>query len=97
MNDKTKKAAFDAAVAEANRRRANYTRRVAAEWSGLAGGEPVEVEYVKGTFYGYTTELGALRLFHRYNRKVRNTGTRADYSANLQTWFFALDTKYTQL
>jgi hypothetical protein len=62
--------------------------RVKRDWMEIAG-EFVEVEYIKGTFYGYCSELAALRLEHKY----RNTKqARAAYSENLGTWYFRLET-----
>lgn len=70
-----------------------YESRVAAEWTKIAGA-PVRVEYIKGTFYGYTSELGALRLFHKYNLMSRKVGTAAAFSVNLGTWYFAMQTNF---
>lgn len=67
--------------------------RVENEWAAIAG-DAVQVEEINGTIYGYTTELGALRLFRKYNLVSRCVGTTANYSANLRKWYFALQMKY---
>ncbi len=62
--------------------------RVKKDWMDIAK-EFVEVEYIQGTFYGYCSELAALRLEHKYRDCKR---AKADYSENLQTWYFRLET-----
>lgn len=52
--------------------------------------EPVTVEFIGGTIYGFTSELGALRLFHRYNAAAHVAGCTAGYSQNLKQWYFSL-------
>ena len=66
----------------------NQIKSIAKDWS-LISKETVEVEYVKGTLYGYCTELAALRLAYKYRGDI--TKSRAFYSENLKTWVFALD------
>jgi len=56
--------------------------------SGIAG-EPVKVDYIKGTFYGFCSELGALRLEHKYNHRPH---CEALYSENLKSWVFRMET-----
>jgi hypothetical protein len=63
--------------------------RTQQDWEEIAG-EGVDVESVKGTIYGYCSELGALRLEHRY----KATNARAGYSKNLGTWYFSLQLKF---
>jgi hypothetical protein len=70
----------------ANTINAGRTLRASQTFSQIAG-ESVAVEEIKGTLYGYCTELGALRLFHKYN----SPKARAAYSQNLQTWYFSLE------
>lgn len=62
--------------------------RVTTDWTKIAG-EPVKVEMIGGAFYGFCSELGALRLFHKY--QIVDGRAKAAYSDNLQTWFFRLE------
>jgi hypothetical protein len=39
---------------------------LAREWSEIAG-ETVRLQHIKGAVYGFCSELGALRLEHKYN------------------------------
>jgi hypothetical protein len=39
----------------------NQLKRVEDDWSSIAGSD-IEVEYIKGTLYGYGSELGVLKL-----------------------------------
>jgi hypothetical protein len=64
----------------------HFLKRAQKDWELIAG-ETLDVEYVKGTLYGYGSELACLRLEHKY----RNPKARAFYSKNLNTWTFALD------
>jgi hypothetical protein len=64
----------------------HFLKRVQEEWERTAG-ETLDVEYIKGTLYGYGSELAVLRLEHRYKIPT----ARAFYSKNLNTWAFALD------
>ncbi len=71
--------------------RAHREARIKADWTKVAK-EDVKVEMISGTFYGFGSELAVLRLFAHYNKVVRNKKTRAEYSSNRKTWYFALDT-----
>jgi hypothetical protein len=62
--------------------------RLTREWLDIAKDQPVHVKRINDTIYGFTTELGALRLFHKYSNPRK---ARAEYSENLKTWYFALD------
>lgn len=64
--------------------------RLANDWSKIAG-ETVKVEVISGTPYGFCSELGALRLFHKY--QIVDGRAKAAWSENLKTWFFRLETK----
>jgi hypothetical protein len=66
----------------------NQLLRTQRDWEEIAG-EGVDIEHIKGTIYGYCSELGALRLEHRY--KAPNA--RAGYSQSLKTWYFSLQMK----
>jgi hypothetical protein len=65
--------------------------RLSRDWNDYAGGEPVRVEKIGGTFYGFTTELGALRLLRKY---IETNGVRADFSKNMGSWFFRLEPRF---
>ena len=62
-------------------------KRVQRDWASIAG-ETMDVEYIKGTMYGYGSELAVLRLYHKYRNPTK---ARAFFSQNLNTWVFALD------
>jgi len=47
----------------------NQISRIAQDWSKIAK-EPVKVENVSGTIYGFCSEIAALRLANKY----RNSG-----------------------
>ncbi len=51
---------------------AEMIERVARDWTAYSG-EQIAVEYIKGTFYGFGSELATLRLFRKYapNKKTR--------------------------
>ncbi len=59
-------------------------------WSDVANDE-IDVENIGGTVYGFTTEIGALRLFREYNKTIRNERTDIGYSQNRKTWYFRLE------
>lgn len=62
--------------------------RPAADWTEIAK-EAVVVEQIKGTFYGFCSELAALRLFYKYKSIEK---TRVAYSEGQKSWFFSLET-----
>jgi hypothetical protein len=64
-------------------------RRVQKDWEDIAG-ESIQIEYIKGSIIGLCSELGVLRLEHKY--KVSKA--RAGYSQNLGSWYFELELKY---
>lgn len=66
----------------------NQIARIAQDWSNIAK-ETVKVEEVAGTIYGFCSEIAALRLANQY----RNSGdtAKADFSKNLNTWFFRIE------
>lgn len=66
--------------------------RVEKDWSQIAK-ETVRVEEIGGAIYGFCSELAALRLFHAY-RKTDENRIHANYSVNMKTWFFRLETRY---
>lgn len=52
--------------------------------------EALELKELGGALYAFGSELACLRLFYKY----RHCGDRAKtgFSANLNTWFFRLET-----
>lgn len=61
--------------------------RTAADWSKIAG-ETVRVEEIGGAIYGFCGELGALRLFHKFQNPTK---CRAAFSQNMGTWYFSVE------
>lgn len=64
--------------------------RITKDWTAIAG-EPVEVEEIGGSYYGFCSELGALRLFHKY--AITDGRAKAAYSPGQKSWFFRLEPK----
>ena len=64
-------------------------RKFARAWSEYAK-EPIRVEQVCGTLYGYGSELACLRIYYRY-RHSGCTDHSVGYSENLNTWFIERD------
>lgn len=62
-------------------------KRVQQQYSRLAGGEPVTVRLISGTWYILGSELAVLRIFHKQPEG------RAGYSENLGTWYYAFEDK----
>lgn len=54
-------------------------------------GEEVEVEFMDGAFWVFGSELATLRLLKKYRH---NDNARQDYSENLESFYFVLDTQY---
>lgn len=65
--------------------------RLKSLWEGYAK-ETVKVEEIGGTFYGFCSELAALRIYYYY-RHGNPEYIKAAYSENLKTWFFRLEAK----
>ncbi len=51
----------------------NQISRIAQDWSKIAK-EPVKVENVSGTIYGFCSEIAALRLANKYRKCVEIIG-----------------------
>lgn len=68
------------------------TVRVEKDWSKIAK-ETVKVEQIGGAIYAFGSEIATLRLFHAF-RKTDENLIHADYSVNMKTWFFRLETRY---
>ncbi len=66
--------------------------RLQRDWEEIAK-ESVHIEDMKGMVYGFTSELGALRLLARYttNGLVHNPKIRVGYSENFKSWYFSLE------
>jgi hypothetical protein len=64
--------------------------RTTREWSQIAS-EPVRVEQIRGAMYAYGSELACLRLYRKFNGAPNVTSA---YSANMQTWFFRVETDF---
>lgn len=62
--------------------------RVSHDWGRIAE-EPVVVQYIKGTFYGFTSELGAYRIERKYNCRPK---CEAFYSKTESSWCVRLET-----
>lgn len=62
--------------------------RLILDWKKIAG-ESIQVEKINGAFYAYGSEIACLRLANKF----RHCGERAhaDFSKNLNTWFFRLE------
>ena len=63
--------------------------KIEREWNKLSGGEKVKVEEVGGHFYGFTSRLGALELFHAY--RYCNSEQTIGFSQNYDSWFFTME------
>lgn len=66
--------------------------RVKKDWLEIAK-EEINVEQIGGAIYAFGSELATLRLFHKY-RYTDESRIHADYSVNMKTWFFRLETRY---
>lgn len=71
-----------------------FLNRVEKDWKKVAK-EELKIEKVKGAYYAWGSELAVLRLFHYYNKSVRNKKTRANYSTNMKSWYFELELQYS--
>lgn len=70
------------------------SEKIKHEWEYYAK-EEIQVEYLHGVWYGFTSEIGALRLFYIYNRAVRNDKTTMGYSEGYKSWYFCLEPNFT--
>lgn len=69
-------------------------KKLKDQWKKIAG-EPVEIEAIKGSFYGYCSELGTYRLFMKYTNKGKNNPNNkfdVGYSSNLKKYYFRMET-----
>lgn len=71
-----------------------YIARLSRDWTQYAG-EPVKVEKIRGTYYGFGSELACLRIFKKYatggSSAVAKGDARCNYSSNMKQWYFSLD------
>ena len=66
--------------------------RLKKDWEVVTK-EPIEVQFIKGTFYAYGSELATLRLFKKYSGNFKgNEKVAQGYSENLKTFYFELET-----
>lgn len=62
--------------------------RLKKDWERYAK-EPVSVEEVNGTFYGFCSELAAYRIYYKYALFPKDH--RVIYSENLKSWVFVME------
>lgn len=65
-------------------------QRLANDWTAIAR-EPVRVENIGGTYYGFASELATLRLFRKYNYP---DNTSQGFSSNLGSFYFSLTPRF---
>lgn len=65
---------------------AEQISRIQKDWTEYAG-EAVRVEEIGGTFYGFASELGTLRIYRKYNDCK---GVNQAFSSNLGSFYFSL-------
>jgi len=55
--------------------------------------EAVKIEEIKGHLYGFSSELGCLRIFAKYNANgsTPNKKVRVGYSENQGSWYVSID------
>lgn len=68
-------------------------QRIVTDWSKVAG-ETIRVEVMEEDIYAFGSELACLRLEHHFKRGICETD--AEYSKNLQTWYFLLRKVYSK-
>lgn len=64
--------------------------RTQKDWSAYAN-EPVRVEAIGGTLYGFTSELGSLRIYRKYGAA---DNTSQGFSSNLGSFYFSLTPRF---
>jgi len=67
-----------------------YANRVKSDWQHITR-QLVSVDRINGIYYGYSTEIGVLRLLHHYHAHGSSKNTRVFFSENLGTRVFVLD------
>lgn len=65
--------------------------RVGKDWAAIVKDEPLDVDQVGAAIYGFSSELGALRLFHKYRGAAALDKCRMGFSENVNSWYFVLD------
>lgn len=53
--------------------------------------EVLKVEYIKGVYFAFGSELACLRLHYKYNLGKHNPKAEAMYSIPKSSWFFCLE------
>ena len=71
--------------------KSQFESRAASEFS-KHGKETMTAEYIKGTIYGFGSELACLRCYHVYRGSL---DIKFGFSKNIGTWYFSYSTKYT--
>lgn len=66
----------------------HYLNKTKKEFEKIAK-KPLEVEYIKGAYYAYGSELAVLRLNKVYSQKGESA-----FSKNLNKWYFKLNVDF---
>lgn len=64
--------------------------RTQQDWTAYAG-EPVRVEEIGGTLYGFASELGTLRIYRKYGGTDNTTQA---FSRNMGSFYFSLTPRF---
>jgi len=65
-----------------------YLKRMQDMWEAMAK-EPIRVEFVKGFYYAYGSELATLRIYKNYFYSKKSYH---DYNKINNEWIFSLNT-----
>jgi len=65
-------------------------KKIKKEWDAIAK-ESVNVEITGGTYYGFCSELGVLRLYRKYHG-APNVDT--NFSKSMNSFYFRLEPKF---
>jgi hypothetical protein len=69
----------------------NSINKVQNDWKNIAK-EPVDVEYIKGAYFGFCSELAAYRLLAKYGYESASKG-KTGIGKGGKGWFFKLEVK----
>jgi len=64
--------------------------RTQRDWTAYAG-EPVRVEEIGGTLYGFGSELATLRIYRKYGAMENAT---QGHSSNMGSFYFSLTPRF---
>lgn len=67
--------------------------RTKQDWEQYAK-ESVSVENIKGTIYGFGSELACLRLYYRYRHSIKDGKVDVGFSKNMNSWYFSLELRF---